>query len=140
MSKSSLSILSLISKIAITKSASLAISLALCIPIFSTSSSASLIPAVSIIFIGIPSIFINSSILSLVVPLYLLTMALSSLNKAFNSDDLPAFGFPTIAIFIPSFIIFPLSKVFFSSNKSFFTSFSISSAFFSVTSSISYSG
>ena len=99
------------SNIAIIKSASFAISLDLFIPIFSTSSVASLIPAVSISFIGIPFILTNSSIESLVVPANSVTIALSSFRIAFRRDDFPAFGFPIIAVFIPSYNNFPLSKL-----------------------------
>ena len=98
-----------LSKIAMIKSASFAISLDFAIPIFSTSLSVFLIPAVSINFNGIPFIVTNSSIVSLVVPSILVTMALSSFNIALSKDDFPAFGFPIIAVFIPSFIILPFS-------------------------------
>ena len=101
-----------LSKIAIIKSASLACFIDFSTPIFSTSSDASLIPAVSTKFNGIPLIVTNSSIVSLVVPAISVTIALSSLRIAFKSEDFPAFGFPIIAVFIPSFIIFPLSNDF----------------------------
>jgi len=130
----------LLSKIAIIKSAESAISLDLAIPIFSTSSLAFLIPAVSINFKGIPCIVTNSSIVSLVVPSYSVTIALSSFNKAFKSDDFPAFGFPIIAVFIPSFNNFPLSKLFSNTSKSFPTCSSIDCTWLFVTSSTSYSG
>ena len=108
-----------ISKIAIIKSLFSAISFDFFIPIFSTSSFAFLIPAVSINFNGIPLIVINSSIVSLVVPSYSVTIALSSFNIAFNKDDFPAFGVPIIAVFIPSLIILPFLNDF-----SSFSSFS----------------
>ena len=77
-------------------------------PIFSTSSLAFLIPAVSIIFNGIPSICINSSIVSLVVPSISVTIALYSFRIKFNNDDFPLFGLPKITVEIPSLNIFPL--------------------------------
>lgn len=98
------------SKIAIIKSASFATSFDFIIPIFSTSSSASLIPAVSTNFKGIPFTLTNSSIVSLVVPSYSVTIALSSFSIAFNNEDFPALGLPIIAVLIPSFIIFPLQS------------------------------
>jgi len=58
-------------------------------PISSIISLVFLIPAVSIIFIGIPLIEIYSSIVSLVVPSISLTIALSSFNSKFKSEDLP---------------------------------------------------
>ena len=67
-------------------------------------------------------------------------MALSSLNKAFNSDDFPAFGLPIIAVFIPSFNIFPLLNVSFRLSNLFFVFSKIPNALLFVTSSISYSG
>ena len=114
-----------LSNIAIIKSASFAISLDFAIPIFSTSSFAFLIPAVSISFNGIPSILTNSSIVSLVVPSYSVTIALSSFKIAFNNEDFPAFGFPIIAVFIPSFINLPLSKLFSNFSNFSFTLISI---------------
>ena len=53
-----------------------------------------------------------SSIISLVVPAISVTIALFSLNKAFNKDDFPTFGFPTIARLKPSLISFPSSAFF----------------------------
>ena len=99
------------SNIAIIKSASCAIFLDFFTPICSTSLVVFLIPAVSIKFNGIPFIFTNSSIVSLVVPSILVTIALSSSNMAFKSDDFPAFGLPKITVLIPSEIILPLSEV-----------------------------
>ncbi len=66
----------------------------------------------STIFKGIPFIFTNSSIVSLVVPSISVTIALSSFKIAFNSEDFPAFGFPIITVLIPSFITLPLSNDF----------------------------
>ena len=66
----------------------------------------------SVILIGIPSKLINSSITSLVVPGISVTIALFSFNNAFNNDDLPTFGFPTIAKLKPSLIILPSSAFF----------------------------
>ena len=84
----------LASIIAITTSASSAALIDLSIPIFSIILSVFRIPAVSIILTGIPSICINSSIVSLVVPSISVTIARSVFNIAFKSEDLPAFGFP----------------------------------------------
>ena len=50
---------------------------------------------------------ISSSIVSLVVPLILDTIALSSFSIVFNKVDLPEFGLPTMDIGIPFFIAFP---------------------------------
>ena len=75
------------SKTIITKSADSIDSLDFCTPIFSTISSVSLIPAVSTIFRGIPLIFTNSSITSLVVPGISVTIALFSPNIEFNRED-----------------------------------------------------
>ena len=97
------------SKTIITKSAESIDSLDFCTPIFSTISSVSLIPAVSTIFSGIPLIFTNSSITSLVVPAISVTIALFSPNIEFNSEDFPTFGLPIITVFNPSLSIFPLS-------------------------------
>ena len=130
----------LLSRIAITKSASLAASFDFEIPILSTSSFASWIPAVSINFNGTPSIVTNSSIVSLVVPSISVTIALSSFKIQFNKDDLPAFGLPIIAVFTPSFNNLPSSKLFskqYKSSETFSNIFSISET---VTSSKSYSG
>ena len=98
-------------------------------PIFSTTSSVSRIPAVSISFNGTPRTLTYSSITSRVVPAMSVTMAFSSLNKWFNKLDLPTFGRPMIAVLKPSRKIFPcwavankawicpLTIVAFSSNK-----------------------
>jgi hypothetical protein len=67
----------------------------------------SLIPAVSINRNKIPSMFINSSIVSLVVPAMSLTIALFSFNKLFSNVLLPALGFPTMATRTPFRITFP---------------------------------
>ena len=97
------------SKTIITKSAESIDSLDFCTPIFSTISSVSLIPAVSTIFSGIPLMFTNSSITSLVVPAISVTIALFSPKIEFNNDDLPTFGLPIITVFSPSLRILPLS-------------------------------
>ncbi len=102
------------SKIIITKSASLTFSKAFSTPIFSTVSSVSLIPAVSIIFKGTPLILTYSSMVSLVVPGTSVTIARFSFNRKFIRDDFPTFGFPSITVFMPSFNIFPVSAVFMS--------------------------
>ena len=94
----------------IIKSASIAKSLAFFTPILSTTSLVSLIPAVSIIFKLIPSIFICSSNVSLVVPAISVTIALSVPTTALRNEDLPAFGLPNITVLIPSDITLPLSE------------------------------
>ena len=78
-------------------------------------SSVSLIPAVSVIFIGIPSIFKYSSIISLVVPGTSVTIALFSFSKTLSKDDFPTLGFPIITTLRPSLIILPSSAPFNSS-------------------------
>ena len=87
-----------------------AFSSALSIPIFSILFFVFRIPAVSINLNCIPSIFILSSITSLVVPSISETIALSSLRRVFNSVDFPEFGAPIIATGIPFFIAFPNSN------------------------------
>ncbi len=59
----------------------------------------------------IPLTFITSLSVSLVVPAISVTIALSSPTNIFISEDLPAFGLPTITVFIPSDNTFPLSNV-----------------------------
>ena len=81
-------------------------------PIFSTTLSVSLIPAVSIKFITIPSKVIFPSTISLVVPSISVTIAFSSSIKAFNKLLFPTFGLPIIPILIPSLIIFPSVEFF----------------------------
>ena len=129
-----------ISNIAIIRSLFSAIVIALSIPIFSTFSSVSLIPAVSIILILIPLIFKSSSILSLVVPSISVTIALSLFNKLFKSDDFPALGLPIIETFIPSFILLPTSKVASNLFKSFNISVTVDTISSVSFSSVSYSG
>src|SRR5471030_470226 len=97
------------SSINIIKSASSIFSFDFSTPIFSIISSVSLIPAVSVILIGIPSRFIYSSITSLVVPGISVTIALFSLNNALSNDDLPTLGLPIITTLRPSLIILPSS-------------------------------
>ncbi len=87
-----------------TKSASLIACLDLPTPIFSILFLVSLIPAVSIKFNVIPSIITECSIVSLVVPERFETIALSWFNNAFNNEDFPVFGLPTIATLIPFMI------------------------------------
>lgn len=113
ISKSSSSNSLVLSNIANINSASFAIFKAFFTPISSIVSDVFLIPAVSIIFNGIPLIVINSSIVSLVVPSISLTIALSSFKILFNKEDLPAFGLPIIAVFIPSFSILPTTETVF---------------------------
>lgn len=70
-------------------------------PIFSTMSSVSLIPAVSIRFNVIPSMFNPASTMSLVVPGISVTIALSSSINLFKMLLFPTLGRPIIATFIP---------------------------------------
>ena len=77
---------------------------------------------------------------TLVVPSISLTIALSSFNSKFKSDDLPVLGFPIITVFTPSLNILPLSKLFSKCSNSSFTDFNFLSTLFCVTFSISYSG
>ena len=93
----------------ITRSALFAYSFAFSTPIFSITSSVSRIPAVSMIFRLSPCRWICSSKTSLVVPSMSVTMALSLPESTFNKEDFPAFGFPTITVWIPSFKILPSS-------------------------------
>ena len=114
--------------------------LALSTPIFSTVSSVSLIPAVSVSTRGIPPILAYSSILSLVVPGISVTIALCSFKSIFMMLDFPAFGLPIIAVFRPSRRILPVSAEL-NSLSIFCISFSIDSLAPSIaTSSISSSG
>ena len=71
-------------------------------PFFSISSFESLMPAVSEIITGYPSIFRCASITSRVVPAISETMATSLFDKLFNKLDFPALVGPTIAILNPS--------------------------------------
>ena len=77
------------------------------IPFFSISSFDSLIPAVSEIITGYPSMFRWASTTSLVVPAISETIATSLFDKLFNKLDLPALVGPIIAILKPSRIISP---------------------------------
>ena len=92
-----------------TRSACSILFLDLSTPIFSIESSLCLIPAVSNRCKVIPLRLISPSTTSLVVPGILVTIAFSSPNKAFNKDDLPTFGLPTMATLIPSLIILAFS-------------------------------
>ena len=83
--------------------------LAFSTPIFSTASSVSRIPAVSMIFKVIPSMVTDSSNVSLVVPAISVTIALSSPRRAFKKEDFPAFGLPTMQVRIPSAMYLPSS-------------------------------
>ena len=58
-------------------------------------------PAVSIRFNVTFPIRTLPSTKSLVVPAISVTIALSSSNHAFNKEDFPTFGFPTITVSIP---------------------------------------
>ena len=88
-------------------------------PIFSTTSSVCLIPAVSIKFKIIPLRTTLPSTISLVVPGIEVTIAFSSSKNAFKILLLPTFGFPTNAMSIPCFISLLFSAFF---NKSFIES------------------
>ena len=101
-----------LSNTAIITSLSFAAFLDFSIPICSILSFAFLMPAVSIILKGIPSIITCSSMISLVVPAISVTIALSSFSIEFNKEDFPAFGLPIIASLRPSFNIFPFSNDF----------------------------
>ncbi|MNS85744.1 hypothetical protein D3C72_1196180 [compost metagenome] len=80
------------------------------IPILSTTSLVSRIPAVSINLNPIPPITNSSSMVSRVVPAISETIARSSFNKAFSKVDFPTFGSPTIATGIPFLITFPTAN------------------------------
>ena len=82
---------------------------ALSTPIDSTTSLASLMPAVSKRCKTIPLRLISPSTTSLVVPAISVTMAFSSPTREFNNDDLPTFGLPTIATLTPSLMILAFS-------------------------------
>ena len=125
---------------AITSSASSIIFFDFSTPIFSISSVVFLIPAVSISFNDIPFIVTNSSIVSLVVPFLSLTIALSSFKILFNNEDFPAFGLPTIAVFIPSLKTFPFLNEELNFSSLIFITLITDNILLLVTSSISYSG
>ena len=86
----------------ITKSASSADCFEYSIPISSTlsTSSLSLIPAVSINVIATSQSRVSFKT-SRVVPAISVTIARSTFSNVLNNDDFPTFGLPTIAIFIP---------------------------------------
>ena len=105
ISLSSCSNLLLASKTTITKSACFNVFFERSTPIDSTLSSISLMPAVSNKCKTIPFKLISPSTMSLVVPAISVTMAFSSPTKAFNNDDLPTLGLPTIATLMPSLIM-----------------------------------
>ena len=111
------------------RSALSAYSFARSTPIFSTTSSVSRIPAVSIIFKEMPFRFRCSSSTSLVVPAISVTIARSSPRSTFNREDFPAFGFPRMTVRTPSFIILPSSQL---SSNLFIASMISSTTFFSV--------
>ena len=73
------------------------------IPICSTTSSVSRIPAVSIRFRVSPCKWICPSTISRVVPAISVTIAFSSSSSAFKRLLFPTFGLPTIAVLMPSF-------------------------------------
>ena len=104
-------------------------SIALSTPIFSTTSSVSRIPAVSISLRVIPPRLIYSSRVSLVVPSISVTMALSVPVSIFMMEDLPTFGLPTIAVLIPSRMMRPSSLVLMSVSISLDSPSIISSSF-----------
>ncbi len=99
------------SSIRITRSAFSMDSLERSTPIFSTTSSVDLIPAVSTSLIGIPSRVRYSSIMSLVVPAMSVTIARFSFSMPLRREDFPTFGFPMITVLSPSLYIFPASKL-----------------------------
>ena len=111
----------------IIRSASPAHFIAFSIPIFSTISSVSRIPAVSVRLRITPSRLMDSSSVSLVVPAISVTIALSSPASALSRLDLPALVLPNITVLIPSFKIRPLSEVF-NKESSLSTHLSTSSA------------
>ena len=86
------------SNIKIQKSQCFSCSLAFSIPIFSTSSSVSCIPAVSIKCKNTSPILTFSSNVSLVVPGTFVTIARSVPSIAFKKEDFPTLGFPIIAV------------------------------------------
>ena len=116
---SSFVISSLLLSTYIAKSTWFTISFDLSTPIFSTISSVSLIPAVSIKFSFIPSNVIDPSTISLVVPAIFVTIAFCSSNKWFSILLFPTFGLPIIATSIPFFNIEPSWAVFDKSSKSY---------------------
>lgn len=103
--RSSSLISSLLLSTKITKSASSKVFILLLTPICSILSSVCLIPAVSITFSIIPSIFTIPSTISRVVPGVSVTMALSSSISLFRRLLFPTLGRPIIVVFIPSLII-----------------------------------
>ena len=110
-------------------------------PIFSTLSSVSLMPAVSISFNGTPDTLTYSSITSRVVPATSVTIALSSCKRWFKRLDLPTFGRPTSAVANPSRMIFPCEAVLSSCSMRCLISIAFSlSSFVVISSTSSYSG
>ena len=79
-------------------------------PIFSTMSSVSRIPAVSTKRNCMPLMIVVSSMKSRVVPCTLLTMAFSSCRRLLSRVLLPTLVFPTIATGMPFFRALPTSK------------------------------
>ena len=116
---------SLLFRISIIRSLFSITSLLLFTPICSTISFVSLIPAVSIRWIGMLSIWIVPSTISLVVPAILVTIALFSSKSVFSKLLFPTFGLPIRHTFIPSVIIFPFSLWVIISSRLLFTSFRI---------------
>ena len=100
---------SLLFKTIIIKSASLIKLKLFSTPIFSTISSVSRIPAVSIIFKDTPLIVIEPSTVSRVVPSISVTIAFSSSNNLFKILLFPTFGFPIMIVLIPLVRILPFS-------------------------------
>ena len=80
-----------------------------------------------------------SSIISLVVPAISVTIALFCLNNAFNKDDFPTLGLPTIAKLNPSLINFPSSALLRSEFISFIDFSKLSATFNGILGSISSS-
>ena len=88
-------------------------------------SSVFLIPAVSIIFSGIPLTIKEPSTMSLVVPGTSVTIAFSSSSSEFKRLLFPTFGLPIIPTLIPSLITL-LSSDFFIISSNFSLNFFIS--------------
>ena len=110
-------------------------------PIFSTTSSVSRIPAVSINLRGTPLILTYSSMTSRVVPSMSVTIAFSSRRRLLRRLDFPTFGRPMIAVERPSRRIFPRLAVARRFSRSAWNSCVFSRTRFVVTSSTSsYSG
>ena len=80
-----------------------------------------------------------SSMISLVVPAISVTIALFSLSNAFNKEDFPTLGLPTMAKLNPSLIILPASAPLSSTFISSIQLFKLFSTFLGILGSISSS-